>query len=222
MSDTKSLSRDEMLSASLDRVESSLALFGGNLHSLETSVLRAEKLHLALTRASVPVVLFTAAVVIQTFHMVEHVAQVVQKFMLSFVQADGLLGALFNQEWVHFWYNAALLGLVVAAYFGFRKADGAFQSYKMAYRAYVAAVAIQAYHLFEHVVKVEQHIQTGLQGTPGILGNFVNPIMFHFTINLLVYLPLLTSFFLYGFNHDVGRLLRERVALTSHRYIMKG
>ena len=38
------------------------------------------------------VYMFVATVVIQTLHMVEHVAQVLQKFVLDFPYAHGLIG----------------------------------------------------------------------------------------------------------------------------------
>jgi len=37
--------------------------------------------------------------------MVEHVAQVIQKFLLGFDKAHGLLGSAFDFEWVHFIYK---------------------------------------------------------------------------------------------------------------------
>lgn len=40
--------------------------------------------------------------------MVEHVVQVIQKFLLGFEKAHGLLGAAFDFEWVHFVYNTLL------------------------------------------------------------------------------------------------------------------
>ncbi len=49
-----------------------------------------------------------AAMLIQAAHMVEHIAQVIQKFILDRPKAHGLLGAAFDFEWVHFTYNAGL------------------------------------------------------------------------------------------------------------------
>ncbi|KRT76172.1 MAG: hypothetical protein XU14_C0061G0007 [Armatimonadetes bacterium CSP1-3] len=48
---------------------------------------------------------FAAVLIIQGAHMVEHVAQVIQKFLLGFDKAHGLLGSAFDFEWVHFIYK---------------------------------------------------------------------------------------------------------------------
>lgn len=127
--------------------------------------------------------IFIATVVIQSLHMVEHVAQVIQKFGLGWKEAHGIIGVL-DLEWVHFIYNAALLitfYVLISKYSGFLKAGGT-----VLYGVFVADVVLQSYHVIEHLVKINQHIQTGQQGTPGIIGNFVNPILFHFWMNLAV------------------------------------
>lgn len=53
-------------------------------------------------------------VTVQSFHMVEHVLQVVRVFGLGAPSRGGLLGPMVDSEWVHFTYNAAvLIGLLV-------------------------------------------------------------------------------------------------------------
>ena len=55
---------------------------------------------------------------ILTFHMVEHVAQVVQKFGLGIAPAHGLIGQL-DLEPVHFWFNLSylvFLGLTITGW----------------------------------------------------------------------------------------------------------
>lgn len=134
---------------------------------------------------------FTAAVVIQSLHMVEHIAQVIQKFVLGMSVAHGLIGML-DFEWVHFGYNAALLATLYILTFKcsrLLRARGTALFY-----IFVAGVVIQSYHMIEHVVKIIQHIQTGVQGTPGILGNFINLILFHFSINLVVLILVIIPF----------------------------
>lgn len=126
---------------------------------------------------------FTAAVVIQSLHMVEHVAQVIQKFGLGREEAHGILGML-DFEWVHFVYNTALILTLYILIFRcalLLKARGT-----ALFFTFVAAVILQSYHMVEHVIKIVQHIQTGAQGTLGFAGNFVNPVWFHFWLNLTV------------------------------------
>ena len=58
------------------------------------------------------VYMFVATIVIQTLHMVEHVAQVLQKFVLDFPYAHGLIGS-FDLEQVHFIFNLMYLGALI-------------------------------------------------------------------------------------------------------------
>lgn len=124
--------------------------------------------------------------VIQGFHMLEHVAQVIQRYGLghSPAHAHGLLGML-DLEWVHVFYNGALL---LALYWLFLIGKRHLRALGIVtYALFVTALWLQSYHMVEHLVKITQHLATGVQGTPGILGPFfVNPLWFHFWINLVV------------------------------------
>ncbi|HVA85628.1 MAG TPA: hypothetical protein VNF73_04820 [Candidatus Saccharimonadales bacterium] len=55
------------------------------------------------------------------------------------------------------------------------------------WRWLAAALVSQSYHELEHVVKIAQRIQSGIDPAPGMLGNFFNLIWLHFTFN-----PILT------------------------------
>ncbi|MDP9405752.1 MAG: hypothetical protein M3O86_04000, partial [Actinomycetota bacterium] len=50
----------------------------------------------------------------------------------------------------------------------------------------LAALAIQSYHVVEHVVKVSQHLRLGVATAPGLLGGRVGLVAFHFAVNLAV------------------------------------
>ncbi|HVA85627.1 MAG TPA: hypothetical protein VNF73_04815 [Candidatus Saccharimonadales bacterium] len=52
--------------------------------------------------------IFTGAIVFQSFHMLEHTVQVIQAFVLHILPPHGILGSLFDQEWVHFFDNTYL------------------------------------------------------------------------------------------------------------------
>lgn len=134
---------------------------------------------------------FTAAVVIQSPHMIEHIAQVIQKFWLKLPVAHGILGML-DFEWVHFAYNGALILTLSMLIFGCIRLLQARGS--AIFSIFVVGVVVQSYHMIEHIVKIIQHIQTGLHGTPGILGNFINPVWFHFSINFLVLVLVIIPF----------------------------
>jgi hypothetical protein len=124
--------------------------------------------------------LLTAVVLVQSAHMVEHVAQVIQKFVLGRKDAHGLLGAIFDLESVHFLYNGALeAALIVALAWVLRSGLPA----PVALRA---VVGIQGYHVVEHSVKMFHHVFHGVAAPKGILGMFVPVIWLHFWFNLIV------------------------------------
>lgn len=129
-----------------------------------------------------------ASLLVQSLHYVEHIAQVVQKYGLGQPAPRGLLGAAFDTEWVHFLYNGTLLALLVTAV---ASAGTGIRAWWRAERPLgwtllVAAVAVQGYHFFEHAVRLAQHLATGVDPAPGVLGRFVDLIWLHFGLNTLV------------------------------------
>ena len=123
----------------------------------------------------------SAALIVQSAHMVEHVAQVIQKFILRQPESHGLLGAIFDFEWVHFVYNTSLEVTLVLIFIWCRRASA-----HQLPRSLRAAVWLQGYHVVEHVVKMFQYYVGGVEAPKGILG-FVFPVIWlHFWINLIV------------------------------------
>jgi len=126
--------------------------------------------------------IITAALVIQTAHMVEHVAQVSQKFVLMMDQARGFLGAIFDLEWVHFVYNAGLEVAFLAAFLRWRRADRTGVSSFL-----TVLVWVQGYHTVEHIAKMVQYYALGItMGPKGLLGFVLPLIWLHFAFNLVV------------------------------------
>ncbi len=127
--------------------------------------------------------------VIQTGHMAEHVAQVIQKFVLLLPRAPGLLGSIFDFEWVHFVYNNTLeIGLIVV-YLWWRRVSPDQPPW-----ALTGVVWFQGYHSIEHFVKMYQYYALGITvGPKGILG-FVFPLIWlHFFLNLITLTLMLWS-----------------------------
>jgi hypothetical protein len=119
---------------------------------------------------------------IQSFHMLEHGVQVYQTYVAQAEQRKGLLGSIVDTEWVHFGFNiAVLLFMAWAAALLWRSLPPGAAS------LLVGAVVIQGYHLAEHVAKIVQHLSTGVDPAPGLLGDNVGLVWFHFGINLAVY-----------------------------------
>jgi hypothetical protein len=136
--------------------------------------------------------LLLGTVILQSFHMLEHVLQVTQ-IGLGIAPAHGLIGA-FNLEWVHFLYNTTYFTLLLMLFvtLAWNRVLPSCIPFRMPIFAALLSVVIgQGYHVMEHTVKLQQHLATGMQGTPGILGAHLNLAWFHFFLNLAVYLPLL-------------------------------
>ena len=135
---------------------------------------------------------------IQTFHMVEHVAQVIQKFGLGITPAHGLIGQL-DLEPVHFWFNLSYLVFIGLTFMGWLVCRNDIANCTRYWATFtgvlLTGLLIQMWHMTEHSVKFAQFLNTGMHGTPGILGGYFDPVLLHFSYNLIVYLPLVIVFF---------------------------
>ena len=142
--------------------------------------------------------MFVITLIIQTLHMVEHVAQVVQKFVLDFPYAHGLIGS-FDVEQVHFTFNLLYLGTLFYITLGWLNFGSQMcRNYKMLGAILVTSALMQSYHMVEHSAKLIQFFGSGLQGTPGILGAHFDGVIFHAVMNTGVYLPVVVVFFCSG------------------------
>jgi hypothetical protein len=148
-----------------------------------------------VARAATAVMLVALAV--QSFHIVEHVLQAFRVHADGVPSRGGIVGPAVDAEWIHFTYNAVVLGGMAvglaARYRGWRPAGGA----RIGDWFLAAAVGIQSYHLVEHTFKVVQHVVTGAKVNPGILGASFNLVWLHFAINLAVYAAFFVACFAY-------------------------
>lgn len=162
-----------------------------------------------------------ALILVATFHILEHFAQTLQFFTFAIKPAHGLIGTI-DLEWVHFIYNVALFVGMVALFFmaDFHMSQGWpwVRSHSLA-MLFTAGVVIQGYHVVEHVVRMIQHFQTGIQGTPGILGYFINLVVLHYYFTAIVYIPIVFFFFGYNFDHYVATMLFGNVSLPKLRQL---
>jgi hypothetical protein len=166
--------------------------------------------------------LLAEALVIQGFHEVEHIVQVVQRFVLNIKLGAGVLGSVFDVEPVHFLYNITFLGLLVSAYVGLRRANAIPRNRATVMALLTFAVVGQSYHSVEHVVKLIQYFQTGQNGTPGILGHWFNVVWLHFWFNTILYIPVVATFMVGGFHQAVARDLRRLLPRWHRRTIWPG
>lgn len=140
-----------------------------------------------------------AMLIVQTAHMVEHVAQVTQKFILHMPKAQGLLGSVFDLEHVHFSYNTSLWIPLFLALLWYRRSGAPIPF------VFKGLVWFQGYHVLEHIVKMYQYYALGITvGPKGILGYIFPLIWLHFWLNLIV-LVLLAGAYL-GVSTGVRRM----------------
>jgi hypothetical protein len=128
-----------------------------------------------------------AGFVVQGFHMLEHVVQVIQVNVQDAEVRRGLAGAVFDTEWVHFGYNLSVLVFLVWAWRVIARLDPSDRGAATSYGFVLSALVIQSYHLVEHLAKILQHVTSGLDPAPGLIGDQFGLIWFHYGINLAVF-----------------------------------
>jgi len=164
-------------------------------------------------------VAFVVTLAVQSFHMVEHVAQIHQHAILDFsvAESQGLIGAL-NLEWVHWVYNLAyfiLLGLVFKGYL-FYNLDKRTDGQKVGILLFNVGFFLQGYHVIEHNVRMFQFFVTECTPCVGVLGVFFDGVYLHFVINFLVFIFPLATFFIFGFHK---RLLMQLLRSKTHMQV---
>lgn len=148
---------------------------------------------------------FLLLVLLQGFHELEHVIQVIQRSFLGIPNGNGMLGSLVDIEPLHFAYNTLYLGLLVATYvlLGLHH-DGARQYGTLVFGLLTFAVVFQSWHEVEHVFKLAQFFALGWKnGTGGVFGQgpgaifplFPIPLL-HLAYNTIAYVPALAAFVL--------------------------
>ena len=104
--------------------------------------------------------LFTLLLAVMTAHQAEHVAQIWQKDVALAScpnECRGMLGFVFDVEWVHFAYNASILLALVGLYAWLRLWQPRWRRAAPAsWLVLTGAVAFQGYHVLEHLEKLDQ------------------------------------------------------------------
>lgn len=143
--------------------------------------------------------LLALAFAVQTAHYAEHITQLVQIYTLGIPppEAHGMLGSLFDFEWVHFIYNLGLEVVFVGLWLLYRlilRGNSA-NANPQGLRLLAGLALFQGYHTIEHIAKLFQYLfipiyQSGLQPTPGILPSIIGwPIfLVHFWLNTIVWI----------------------------------
>lgn len=161
---------------------------------------------------------FLFLVALQGMHEMEHVVQVIQRYVLGNPKGAGILGTWVDVEPVHFAYNVAFLSLILLAYFmgGFYKYWNSRRLIPMiAFWFMSFALVFEAYHMVEHIFKIVQFIESGRNGTPGILGHFVNLVWLHFSYNTIAFVPLMVVFFIDGYYRSIRAYFSQAVRFQA-------
>ena len=147
---------------------------------------------------------FLALILLQGFHEMEHVVQVVQRFALGIPNGNGLIGSLTDIEPLHFVYNTLYLALLAAVFVlrGLHR-DGPSEHGRLVSGLVTFALAFQMWHELEHVFKLEQYFVLGVNGTGGVFGIgpgalvplFPIPLL-HLAYNTVAYVPAVIAFVL--------------------------
>ena len=149
-------------------------------------------------------------------HWLEHLCQMYQIHVLGWLPkaADGVLGLwwpwLVDSELLHVGYNALLWGGLVLLQGGFHGQAG---------RWWRGALALQSFHLFEHLLLFGQWL-TGvyLFGAmePMSVGQlWVRRPELHFGYNLLVFVPMMIAVWLHQQNGRPGKLVKAQAEIQG-------
>lgn len=104
----------------------------------------------------------------QGFHELEHVVQVVQRYVLGVPNGNGIAGSVADLEPVHFAYNTIYFALLVYAVIVFLPLR--YTRQVIAWRLLVLALSLQTWHEFDHILKMIQYLQLHVNGTGGVFG----------------------------------------------------
>lgn len=138
---------------------------------------------------------FLVLVGYQTFHQIEHTIETVHLHVEHRAEANTLLGGL-DFEWLHFGANALLLYGLFAVILGAGPAvrRRLRTERRFGWYAMVAALVVQSYHVLDHVVRLVEYVSSGGDVPEGTLTRVVDPIWFHFGINLTVLVGMYAAF----------------------------
>ncbi len=170
-------------------------------------------------------VLLAVAFAVQTAHHAEHVTQLIQVYALGLKppEAHGLLGSIFDFEWVHFLYNFALEAALIGLWLGYRRARQANPAgvSRQGFGLLTGLALFQGYHSVEHIVKLYQYLfvpfyQSGLHPPPGILPHVAGwPIfLVHFWFNTIVWTAMV--FVLWNLRPNALAQVAVRAQVATH------
>jgi hypothetical protein len=171
-------------------------------------------------RRAFVVSLFSLVLIVMAGHESEHVVQLFQKDALGQQcpqHCRGALGAVFDNEPVHFVYNVSILALLIGVWLLARAwASEWRRERRFAWAALTLGTGLQIYHVVEHCAKLEQWLTNGHHSpTPGFLGKLlpwhgITLVELHFGLNTAVFVAVVTGYL--GLR-IVDQIVPDRVAV---------
>ena len=164
--------------------------------------------------------LFVGVVVVQGIHVVEHIIQLIQVFVLGIPdeKALGLLGYILQlqgtEEWLHLVFNVTYLSALLLLVVPLRAAVPDAVP-RWAYAAFVFGVGLEGWHNIEHAVIISNVLRNGGCPCPGIgdvaLG--ISDKVLHFFYNAIAYSATVPAFVYYISRTRPARELRTELAM---------
>jgi hypothetical protein len=159
---------------------------------------------------------FAAVVVIQGIHVVEHIIQLIQVYVLGIPdeRAFGILGYVFQlqgtEEWLHLVFNVSYLLALLLLVAPLRRLVPQ-TVVPWAFYTFLFAVSLEGWHNVEHIVIISNVIANNGCPCPGIVDAAigVSDTVLHFFYNLFAYSATLPAFFYFWRNYRPGELRLE-------------
>ena len=180
----------------------------------------------AMSVAAWPFWIFCVAYVVQFFHMIEHVAQGFQYWMLQLpsTQAHGILWFA-DLEWNHFLFNTTYEALLIIGGIGIihtlRKLDldTPVNLFLVFY-----PIIIQGWHVVEHTVRIVRHMEYACNPCPGILDQLLSmpQIPFHYWFDFVMLFLHGVAILWFGFHLRGALLMRRRPPAAGALPVLPG
>ena len=147
---------------------------------------------------------YAAVVLIQGIHVVEHIIQLAQVTLFGVPDDDalGLLGYVFQfngtEEWLHLVFNAAYVASLFVIVLTFHRMAGDRLLPGWAFTVLSAGVALESWHMVEHLVIIWHVLRNSGCPCPGIGDRAldVTDTVLHFVYNAIAYAATVVPFWL--------------------------
>jgi hypothetical protein len=163
-------------------------------------------------------IFFAGVMLVQGVHVIEHIIQLIQVFILDVPEDDalGLLGYVYQfkgtEEFLHLGFNASyLLALFLLIVPLKRRTPDPVPVWAMATFA-VGAVGLESWHMVEHIVIITHVLQNNGCPCPGIVdaATGIPDTVLHFFYNAITYAAVVVPFWFVINNRSYSRKVARR------------